>query len=99
MGTLAKMFSLKAFVDELIADLDGPELSWNLKVSYPLDPRPEKTSMHIEIPIKLYGKRKGWVREKVLVVAEHHGLQVDRSYDNEDLCLWGAFADILCERI
>lgn len=97
---LTKTFSLLAFLDDLLAGLDGPELSWDLKINCLRDPETGKNSVLIRIPIRLYGKRREWVRDHVTAVAEKHGLEVDPiGWKDEDFSLRGAFGDILASRV
>lgn len=97
-----RMFSLTAFINDLNADLNGPEISWDFRLDTTLIMPSVKTGrmrVAIRFPIRLYGSRKAWVRNKVIAVAEKHGLLLDDPIEDEDFCLCGCFSDLLAERI
>jgi len=89
------VFSLNDFVVDLIRDLDGPELSWDFKISCHngnWSVRTGRMTFAVEIPIKLYGSRQDWVKEHVLEVARKHDLEVTTV---PDFTLYGYFTNVL----
>lgn len=91
---MAKTFSLSAFVKDLIADMDGAELSWDIKVQAYSD------YFAIIFPIKFYSKRTIYLGDKVRRVAEKHGLRVATHHCQTDHDVWleGTFTDITGEK-
>jgi hypothetical protein len=90
--TMAK-FSLKAFVDDLIEGLPGPELSWDFRMVV------FAGQYMIRIPIRLYGDRKEYIRERVLGTANKFGFSVASNFmkSNYDFVLERSFSDITAE--
>jgi hypothetical protein len=87
---VAKDFSLSAFVKELLTDMEGPELSWDFKLDAHVG------YFMISIPIKLYGKSRVYLDDKVRRTAENWGLTVstNRFKSDHDLVLEGTFLDL-----
>jgi hypothetical protein len=85
-----KDFSLKDFVNDLIEGLPGPELSWDFKLDV------IQGRYAIRIPIKLYGDRKPYLRERVLGTANKFGFDTSSIYmrSDYDFVLERYFSDI-----
>ncbi len=67
---MAKTLSLGTIVKDLIEGLDGPELSWDIKIDAHVG------YFEVSLPIRFFGQRKGWLDSKVRDVAKKHGLSV-----------------------
>ena len=90
-----KEFSLKTLIDDLLTGLDGPELSWDIKIDA-FDGR-----FNVSFPIKFYGKRKNWLDSKIREVAQKHGLAISEHHfkSDHDMILEGTFGDVRLPRI
>lgn len=91
-----KTFSLRDFIKDLLALVDGAELSWDFKLDA------GATSFTISVPIKLYGNRQKALRVQVKDVAEKHGLTVSTVQFRtlgDDFTLRGEFSDIKADRL
>lgn len=92
---MGKNLSLAAFLDDLLADMCGPELSWDWNLDT-VSPNGAKRVFRVTIPIRLYGDRKPWVQSRVEGVADKHGLtKTDGNGFDADFCLVGEFEDVL----
>ncbi len=67
---MAKTLSLGTIVKDIIEGLDGPELSWDIKIDAHVG------HFDVSLPIRFFGERKGWLDSKVRDVAKKHGLSV-----------------------
>lgn len=91
---LNKVFSLNLFLKDLLADLMGAELSWDLTVSALWNRETKSTTFHANIPINLYGDRKEWLLRRITDVSMKHGLHLFTDWKTADFCLCGTFSDV-----